>query len=63
MLRTLVDDIGAGDYGDDPYVVAVISGECVEVRGFGKVDGLQAIATLQLGLAKMVNDTLIELES
>lgn len=62
MLRQLADDVDAGEYGDEARVVIVVDGTPFSVRGYGKVDGLQAVGLLQLGIAHIVNSTLDELE-
>ncbi len=62
MLRKLADEVEAGDLGEVVNGVTVISGDDIEVRGWGKVDGMTAIATLALGQAWIVNNTLKEME-
>ncbi len=63
QLRRLADDVAAEKFGIDPHIVCVISGpDGIEVRGLGTVDGLIAIATLHLGLAWLVNNTLAGME-
>lgn len=63
QLRKLADDVAAGEFGKDPHIVCVIShDDGIQVRGLGTVDGLIAIATLNLGLAWLVNNTLKELD-
>lgn len=39
MFRKLADDIEAGEYGEVREAVAVVSGEALEVFGFGTADG------------------------
>jgi len=61
MLRQLADEI-EGD-GSAASVVLILSNQAgIDVRGFGQMDGMTAIATLNLGLAKLVNGTLAEME-
>ena len=61
MLRQLADEIEAD--GNTASVVLVLSDEVgIDVRGFGQMDGMTAIATLNLGLAKLVNGTLAEMD-
>jgi hypothetical protein len=62
QLRRLADELDAGEHGDVVHVVSVISGNSLQVRGWGKLDGMTAIATLNLGLAQMVNGTLAQME-
>jgi len=62
MLRKMADEVEAGDLGDNVKVAMAVSGDSFEVRGFGKIDGMEAIALLNLGLAYMVNETLEEME-
>jgi hypothetical protein len=63
QLRLLADAVANGEFGADPHIVCVIShGDGIDVRGLGTVDGLIAIATLNLGLAWLVNGTLKALE-
>ena len=63
MLRAFADEVEAGEHGENVHVVSVISTcDGLHVRGWGKLDGLTAIANLNLGLAQMVNRTLAELE-
>lgn len=63
QLRRLADDVADQAFGGDPHIVCVISGpDGIEVRGLGTTDGLTAIATLNLGLAWLTNNTLEELD-
>jgi hypothetical protein len=58
MLRLMADEIEAGEHGDVVHIVSVVSGNRVDVRAWGSCDGLTSIATLNLGLAALVNNTL-----
>ena len=64
--ETLHTELLNREFGETPHVVVVISGPGgIKVRGFGTdddIDGLKAIATLQLGLADLVNGTLEKLK-
>jgi len=63
MLRQFADQVEAGEHGDNVHAVSVISTEHgLHVMGWGKIDGLTAIANLNLGLAQMVNRTLADME-
>ena len=63
QLRRLADEVAEGEFGGDPHIVCVISGpDGIQVRGLGTVDGMIAIATLNLGLAWLVNNTLEGME-
>jgi hypothetical protein len=62
MLRNLADEIDGGEYGSDPSVVLVINGTPFSVRGYGKVDGLQAVGILHLASTYLTKTTLEEME-
>lgn len=63
MLRLFADEVEAGEHGENVHAVTVIStADGLSVRGWGKLDGLTAIATLNLGLAQLVNGTLAQME-
>jgi nitrate reductase NapAB chaperone NapD len=65
QLRRLADEIEAGRVDDDAHIVTVITRETgeIEVKGWGRVDNLTAIATLNLGLLWLTRATLKEMET
>jgi hypothetical protein len=62
MLRKLADDLEGGEIEADA-IVCVLSGPgLLDVRGYGHVDGLQAMAYLSLAQARLCNDTLAQID-
>lgn len=62
MLRRLADEIDDGEFGEEARVVLVLDGEPFSVRGYGKVDGMQAIGLLQLASTHLLTSTLAEMD-
>ena len=55
MLRLLADQVDAGEFGDDVSVVNVVCGDKVQVRGYGRMAGLEAVGVLHLGAAQIID--------
>lgn len=63
QLRMLADEVAAGEFGPDPYVVCVtLTGAGIDVRGMGKTDNMISMATLNLALTWLAQQTLARIE-
>ena len=62
MLRQCAQSIDDGAKPKCIVAVAVEEDGSITNYGWGRVDSLEAIATLHMGAAKMVNDALAQME-
>jgi hypothetical protein len=62
MIRRFADELEAGEHGDVDHVVMVCAGTQIDVRGWGRMDGMTGIATLQLGATYLANSVLDQLD-
>lgn len=58
MLRALADDIDQGEFGEDVTALVVICGDEFQVRGFGRIGGMEAVGYLHLGADHITRMTL-----
>lgn len=62
MLRQLADEIDAGDYEEDVSVLTVICGDRFDVRGFGRVSGMEAVGYFHLAADHLTKAVLDEIK-
>ncbi len=62
MLRECADSIDAGAKPKSILAVATEGDGSLTIYGWGAIDSLEAIATLQLASAKMTRDALNQME-
>lgn len=62
MLRRLADQIDEGDLGEDVSTLVVICGDEFEVRGFGRIAGMEAVGYFHLAADHITRETLKGIE-
>jgi hypothetical protein len=63
MIRKFADEMEAGEHGNVDHIVMVCAGSSIDVRGWGRMDGMVGIATLQLGATWLANQVLEQLDA